>query len=418
MVGTFGIITGHWTDSYGWTQPEMASALSIFLLATTLAVPAVGIAVDRFGTRRTAIAGVITFAGMLTFAGFGIQSLRSLFVFYALLGIVGAFTNPITYIAAISAWFDQRRGFALGLAVAGQGLGGALLPLFAEATSENLGWQWAFFGMAALLLLLVLPLIWRFVWDDPARFGEVPDGKAFSAGSPPVKVQASGITLEQAIRTRTFWIIMITFALFGLTAYALAGHLVALIRERHIATLPQAAVMGSVSGIAAIFGRLAFGWLLDRFPVPIVGAGGVLLGVMAQFLLLNLDHFGPMALMMAMLFGASMGAETDLLSLLVGRYFGTVALSRIYSWQNVSFLVGAAIGPPFFALLLVSFDGLTVPILILAAISIASALLMLSLHFSPQLGSMPAGTEPPAPETPDAARRPGNAASSVKDQAA
>ena len=65
VVSTFGIITAYWTDRFGWTQPQMASALSVFLLCTTTAVPLVGITVDRFGSRRTALSGTFTFALLL-----------------------------------------------------------------------------------------------------------------------------------------------------------------------------------------------------------------------------------------------------------------------------------------------------------------------------------------------------------------
>ncbi|HZV11322.1 MAG TPA: MFS transporter, partial [Novosphingobium sp.] len=363
IVSSFGIVTAHLTDRFGWSQVTMAGALSVALLATTLAVPLVGLTVDRFGTRRTAIAGSLAFAAVLASAGLMVRSLPGFYGFYALLGVVGAFTNPIVYIAALSAWFDRQRGVALGLAVAGQGLGGAVLPVGIETIARQGGWAMAFAGMAVAVVLVAVPLILAFVHDHPAARGCLPDhghsrpGGQAGPGGPAGAAAPHGLSLAEALRCRSFWIIMAVLALLGLTTYAYSGHLVALMRARHIATIGQAALLASVSGATMILSRVAFGWLFDRFALPLVGAGGIALCALAQFLLLRLDHFGPMVLVMGMLFGASMGAETDLLTLLVGRYFGTRALSRIYSWQNVAFLAGAAVGPVLFSALMQGLGG-------------------------------------------------------------
>ena len=175
IVSSFGIVTAHLTDRFGWSQVTMAGALSVALLATTLAVPLVGLTVDRFGTRRTAIAGSLAFAAVLASAGLMVRSLPGFYGFYALLGVVGAFTNPIVYIAALSAWFDRQRGVALGLAVAGQGLGGAVLPVGIETIARQGGWAMAFAGMAVAVVLVAVPLILAFVHDHPAARGCLPD---------------------------------------------------------------------------------------------------------------------------------------------------------------------------------------------------------------------------------------------------
>ncbi|WP_294313250.1 MFS transporter [uncultured Sphingomonas sp.] len=379
IVATFGIVTAHLTRALGWTQGAMATALSLFLLATTLAVPVVGIAVDRFGSRRTAVAGILSFAALLALAGGTITSLRGMMIFYALFGTVGAFTNPIVYIKALSAWFDRRRGFALGLAVAGQGVGGAILPMAVEYVSEAFGWRYAFYALAVALILFVLPLIALFVRDDPAEAG-VPFADAADPHDIDKSRVRSGLTVAQALRTGAFWIIIAVFLLFGMTSYALTGNFVALMLKRGAGTLPQVAMLSSLAGVAMIAGRLVFGWLLDRFPVPIVGAGGVLCAAAALAILLRVETIGIAAVTMSALMGIAMGAETDLLSILVGRYFGERAISRIYAWHNVSFLLGAAMGPPLFATLLGRFASADIPILTLIVLVILSASLLLMLR--------------------------------------
>jgi MFS family permease len=107
-AGSFGILTAYLNKTYGWSQAQMAPALSTFLLCATVCVPVVGLMVDRFGTRLVACLGMAGFACVLA-AGSLIRSIGGLYLFYAALGFVGAFTNPVVYLRAIAQWFDRRR---------------------------------------------------------------------------------------------------------------------------------------------------------------------------------------------------------------------------------------------------------------------------------------------------------------------
>lgn len=248
-----------------------------------------------------------------------------------------------------------------------------------EYVSEAFEWRYAFYALAVALILFVLPLIALFVRDDPADAG-VPFADAADPHDIDQSRVRSGLTVAQALRTGAFWIIIAVFLLFGMTSYALTGNFVALMLKRGAGTLPQIAMLSSLAGVAMIAGRLVFGWLLDRFPVPIVGAGGVLCAAAALAILLRVETIGIAAVTMSALMGIAMGAETDLLSILVGRYFGERAISRIYAWHNVSFLLGAAMGPPLFATLLGRFASADIPILTLIVLVILSASLLLMLR--------------------------------------
>ncbi|WP_374574701.1 MFS transporter [Phenylobacterium sp.] len=378
-AGTFGVLTARWGKVFHWGQDEMALGLSIFLISATLAVPVVGRVVDRFGSRRVAMAGIAAMAAVMA-AGVAIGgSVASLYLFYAAIGITGAFTNPVVYLRALSLWFDKRRGLALGLAVAGQGIGGAILPTLVERLMEVFDWRVCLLILAGAMVVVIGPVVALCIKDDPAEVGETADGIAPDPDAPVPAGPLPGLTLQEALGQRSFWLILLVLGLFGVASYALLGHGVYLLTEVRSLSLREAAMLQSISGMSLLLGRVAFGYLMDRVHAPLVGAAGVLMTTGAAVLLLRLDSFGPLAFAWAVMVGASTGAETDLLSLLVGRYFGKRALSQIYSWHNVAFLVGAAVGPPLFGLGLHVTGGATIPILGVGAVAFVAALLLLLL---------------------------------------
>lgn len=381
-ASTFGILTIHLGRAFGWSQPAMSLGLSIFLVSTTVAVPFVGRLTDRFGSRRVGLCGVLALAAAIASGTLLTHSILSLYGFYALVGVAGAFTNPVAYLRAISLWFDRKRGLALGIAVAGQGAGGALMPILMVQVAGALGWRGALLTISGILVLIVAPVVALFIKDDPAQYGEVADGgpkpaPESGATSPPTVV--TGLTMAQALRRPAFWLIMATLGLFGLSAYALTGHAVYLLTRVQSLTLGQAAILQSIAGISLLGGRVVFGYMMDRWHAPLVGAAGVLLTTVGAVMLLNIHVFGGFAILWAVMIGASGGAETDLLTLLVSRYFGRRALAEIYSWHNVAFLIGAAAGPPLFGAGLALTGAATIPVLGVGVVALVAAGLLLLL---------------------------------------
>lgn len=370
-AGGFGVLTAFLIRDYGWTQAQLTPALSIFLLCATTCVPLVGLLVDRFGSRRVALFGIAGLTVTLA-AGSLVRSLGEFYLFYAFVGFTGAFTNPIVYLRAITGWFDRHRGLALGLAVAGQGAGGAVLPIFLERTSAAVGWRGCLLIVAVVLAAVIGPAVALLVKDSPAARTS---GASDEADDPSA---ALGFSLKEALGQTNFWLILAVLGLLGATSYAMNANSIYLLTRAQALTLRQAAELQGVGALAMIAGRMVFGWFMDRLHAPRVGVVGVLaLAVGAQWLP-HLHVFGPAAIGWAVTMGLSGGAETDLLTFLVSRYFGRKALSKIYSWQNVTFLVGAAVGPPAFAVAMARF-GTPVPALIgVSALSgLAAGLLLL-----------------------------------------
>jgi MFS family permease len=113
---------------------------------------------DRYGVRKVALISMITFAiGMMLFSLNNGSHTLYLFL-WGLLSALSAGTLPITFTKAISRWFSEKRGLALGIALVGTGIGGALAKLIAEELINSVGWRMAYVGIGFLPLIVALPI--------------------------------------------------------------------------------------------------------------------------------------------------------------------------------------------------------------------------------------------------------------------
>lgn len=184
-------------------------------------------------------------------------------------------------------------------------------------------------GIAALIAAVTLPVLFVLLRDTPSTLGLPIDGEA-SAAAQKAAIDQHGMTLREALASRQYRLMALTFFVFGLS---LQG-----------AQLGAQALMLMLMLISVIFGRLSSGFLLDRFFAPRVAQGFALapiIGIAA----LALGATGTSAVTSAMCIGLAVGGESDVIAYLVRRYFGLRQYSRIYGTFFSFFGVGSALVP-------------------------------------------------------------------------
>ena len=207
---------------------------------------------DRFGVRRVLIPSVFFFG--LTFAGLSLMtgSLWHYYGMYLMIALAGVCTTPASYTRLIVAWFDKRRGLALGIVLAGIGLGTAIIPPFIEMMTTLFGWRQAFLGISGLVILISLPAVWAWI-SEPIQ--ETADGV--------VRVE-DGFSFRESLGTRQFALIAFSFLLLGIMSGGVLAHLVPLLTDRGVSSSVAASV-ASLLGVTLIVARLIIGYLLDRY---------------------------------------------------------------------------------------------------------------------------------------------------------
>lgn len=336
---TFGVFVLPLVAAFGWTRGEVSTAASFLIIGTAITAPLIGSVIDRYGARRVGIASMIALA--LGYAALT-QLDGTLGLFYVAwlgLSLIGGGTTPVVWTRTVNIWFDRGRGLALGIALAGSGLAGIFAPVIISRVIAEYGWQAGYLAVGGFILLVGVPLIALLLEERP-KVAATADAATSSAAAAPLP----GFVLAEALRQVAFWKIAAGFFLVSGVIAALIINLIPLLVDRGLAQQSAASIAG-VMGIAVLVGRVAIGFLLDRFAAPAVAR--LLLGICALgcFTLTIPDASLWLVTISVLSLGLAAAAEVDLVAYLTSRFFGMRAYGEIYGWQLTSFYLGAALGP-------------------------------------------------------------------------
>src|SRR3954451_22090839 len=136
-----------------WT----VNAYTLAFAVTLIPGAAIG---DRFGRKRTFLAGLALFTASSAAAGLA-PGAGALVAARALQGVGGAIVAPLTLTLLADAFPAQKRGAALGIWSGISGTGIALGPLVGGAVVEGMSWHWIFWinvpiGLALLPVAAML----------------------------------------------------------------------------------------------------------------------------------------------------------------------------------------------------------------------------------------------------------------------
>ncbi len=340
---SFGLFILPLSAAFGWGRGDISVAMLLMNCAIIVMAPIAGVLIDRVGVRRVLLPSIVLFSLAVGALSFLDGDISTFYLTYTFVTILGIGTIPATYTRVVIAWFDRKRGLAIGIAMAGIGIGAALIPLALQYIIASYGWRAGYSALAGLVLFVSLPVVTLFLRERPDDLGQAADGVAVSPEQ--ASIQAAGFEFSACLRQRSFWLMAAGFPLLGLFTSAVIAHLVPLLQDRNVS--PGLAALGaSLLGVSLIAGRIVCGGLMDRFFAPRVVIA-FLLGPIVGLGMLASGASGAVAFGAVLLIGLGIGAELDFMSYLVSRYLGPRAYGRTYGSMYAAFAVGAGIGSIF-----------------------------------------------------------------------
>ena len=327
---------------FGWERTQISACLTLLVAATAVSLPIIGRYVDKKGSRVILFPSLVIFALCLAAIPMFVTELWHLVVIFLLIGTIAAGTNSVPYMPILSAWFFKYRGLAIGISIAGIGLGYAYVPLLVQYLVDNAGWRYGYFALSGIVLFIALPLAYFFLKESPADMGLKPDGQ--TSGKPPEATRKDvGLEVKEILRHRDFWMLVAIFVTLSFVLNGMLAHLVPMLSDRGMDTRTAAAV-AATEGITVFFSRILIGYLIDRFFAPYVAMVFFSLSAVG-IAIFALGAVDAMAFIGAICVGLSLGAEVDLLAYLTGRYFGLKSFGATYGLLFSAILTGTALGP-------------------------------------------------------------------------
>ncbi|MFT6368042.1 MAG: MFS family permease [Halioglobus sp.] len=343
-VFAFGTFVGPLEQEFGWQRGPMSLALTIANIAVVIASPAMGSIVDRIGVRKVMLVSVTLMGVCVGSMSLLTGNIWHYYLMHLLIPVLGAGTLPLTYSRIIISWFAKKRGLALGVTLAGFGVGATVIPALGQFVIEHWGWRDAYLVFAALILCLSLPLAAFFIRDTPEQMGLHVDGATddVEAARQALNSVQVGLSGAQAMRTRSYWLVFWSFLLVGVGITSVLAHLVPMLIGRGVDPTMAALCMSSL-GFGLILGRILAGYLMDHYFAPYVAAV-FLTGLLAGVMILASGASGPVVFLAALLVGLATGSEISEIAYIVSRYFGQKAFGLIYGVMFAGFQIGSAAG--------------------------------------------------------------------------
>jgi MFS family permease len=333
---------------FGWSRALIASAVSMNLLLFGIAAPISGWLLDRYGPRKVMMGSLL----LLIVGVSGTMTMNQFWQFFLVWGIIvgvgaGGVGSVLTATVG-NRWFIAKRGLALGILGSASSTGQLIfLPLF-MAMITYAGWR-----MGSMILIIVavvlLPLIFLFMRDDPSQIGVEPygagQGVAASVNAASLRGARSAnatITLREVFSTSTFWLLAGSFFICGGTANGLIGtHLIPHEIDHGIPQVTAASVVGIMGGLNFV-GTVLSGWMTDKVqPKKWLAMVFVMRGVSLLILPFVQDYKG--LFLFAVIYGLDWFATVPPVMTITADTFGKENIGRVYGWIFMSHQIGAAI---------------------------------------------------------------------------
>jgi MFS family permease len=252
--------------------------------------------------------------------------------------------------STVSRWFDKKRGLALGIAGGGGGVGQMIMAPFATYLIVKFDWRTAYIVVGLMTWLVMFPVS-RLLKRGPCEIGLLPDGVKLNSldrqetqpKNEENNLQTAGLSLNQAFRTRSFWLCGFSSLALAFCMLLVLIHIVPHAMDLGFSDT-QAALTLSIIGGSAIAGRVLMGIWADRVgrkPTAVITfliqAGAMVWLLWAQDLW--------MLYLVALVYGFANGGLHSAKSALTGDIFGVRRIGTILGILEVGFAIGAALGP-------------------------------------------------------------------------
>ena len=339
------------TTEFGWTRTQLTLAFSMRSIEGGLEGPIGGMLIDKYGERKiTIISTIIACVGLIA-----VLFVKTIWQFVFVWGFIVSLGFNLglydTVNSAVAKWFHKDRSRAIGIVTIGGGLGAPVIVPVMTYIIENYSWRIALMFVIASTALIAIPLAYFFMKDHPPEhYGMLPDGdhlKKKVDDKEEEKIDYGyDFTPKEALKTKSFWMMLIAFMLNGGTLAMITIHQMAVHQSLGIDALATAGILGFMATIS-LGGRFLTVTLGSRY----TERQYIMLGYALRTIGLVIFIYArtiPVIMLFALFYGVGYGITIPSQTSLRANYFGRKAYATITGYSTL-FVAITNVAYPLFA---------------------------------------------------------------------
>lgn len=254
------------------------------------------------------------------------------------MGMGGVFVGLVSTVAR---WFVKKRGLMTGIVLAGIGAGTLVVAPLSDWLISTYGWRFScvILGISVLVIgITAAQFLKRNTASIIQGLGTQEKIKKGISSS-----HTKGLSLNEAVHTRQFWMVLLSFGCLGYCTFTITIHLVPHITDLGISAATAAIILSITGGLQSV-GGIVNGIIADRIGSrKIITISFILVAVSLYWLVPIATVL--MFFLFAVVWSLGIGGVTAMESTLTAELFGLKSHGLILGVISFGFTIGAAVGP-------------------------------------------------------------------------
>lgn len=369
----------------GLSESQWGWVLSVFTISYGLMQVPLGVWGDKRGYRLVLALIVLWWSLFTGLTGLA-WSFGSLLVIRFMFGIGEAGSYPCMT-GVVVKWYKQHEtSTAQGYIWAASRMGGALTPFIVLPVLTLLGWHWAFYLLAAL------GVVWAAGWyfwfrDKPAEVKGITDEELATLPEPIKKSEEKvAIPWRKMMQNRQFWLILAMYFFYAWGSWFFFSWFPRFMEVGRGFDKSELTYVIAIPFVMSMVGNIAGGYLSSKLSLKyglkvgrrLLGVGGLAVSALFMFLAAFIPGKMEVFVFLSLAFGVidlMLPSAWAICSDIGGRYSGAVSGA-----MNTAGNIGGFVCATAFGYLIEATGNYNVPLFVITAMLVISAVLFLSIN--------------------------------------
>jgi len=331
-------------DTLDLSLTQLTGAYMFGTVLASIPQTYIGQLADRIGIRKTIFIIATLFSLACIFIS-QVNSLVMLFFAFFFLRMLGQGGLQLLSVNMLPMWFRNTLGTVSGINNVVVSLLISIVPVSVLALIGAVGWRKTYVFAGVSVFLILLPIVYFFYINRPEEIGQSIDGGRGSTSVKSIKTEVpeKEFNLKEAMRTRAYWILTISWFAWAAIATAITFNLLPIFTAKGLSE-GQAAASFTILMVASAVFQIVGGVVADRVQLRWMAFGALGLYGIAIGALIYVP-LGSVVLVYTLILGLAQGLWGGLGNTVWVRYFGREHLGKIRGSVWTAAVAGSSVGP-------------------------------------------------------------------------